>query len=49
MWKDWPSKVSSYRTKMNLVLYSRIGMGKSSRRKDKKKSNFLKRGILLFA
>ena len=41
MWKDWPTKLA-LKTKMNLVLYSRIGMGKSSEEKIKKKLTFLK-------
>ena len=48
MWKDWPTKLA-LRTKMNLVLYSRIGMGKSSEEKIKKKSNFLDNERLLLA
>ena len=40
MWKDWPTELA-LRTKMNLVLYSRIGMGKSSEEKIKKNLTFL--------
>ena len=47
MWKDWPKKLAS-RSKKNLVLYSRIGMGKSSEEKIKKKSNFLEREALYY-
>ena len=47
MWKDWPTKLA-FRSKMNLVLYSRIGMGKSSEEKIIKKSNFLDSEALPF-
>ena len=47
MWKDWPTELS-YRTKMDLVLYSRIGMGKSSKEKEKKKVTFLEKEALYY-
>ena len=47
MWKDWPTKLA-LKTKMNLVLYSRIGMGKSSEEKIKKKPNFLENEALYY-
>ncbi len=47
MWKNWPTELS-YRTKMDLVLYSRIGMGKSSKEKEKKKVNFLEKEALYY-
>ncbi len=30
MWKDWPKKLAD-RVKVNLVVYSRLGMGQSSK------------------
>ena len=47
MWKDWPLKLAK-KTKMNLILYSRIGMGCSSREKIKKQSDFLEKEALYY-
>ena len=47
MWKDWPEKLA-LRSKKNIVLYSRIGMGKSSQEIIKKKSDFLEREALYY-
>ena len=40
MWKDWPKKLAD-RVKVNLVVYSRLGMGQSSKEEKKKNINFM--------
>ena len=36
MWKDWPKKLAN-KVKLNLIIYSRLGMGQSSKEEKKKK------------
>ena len=47
MWKDWPERLAK-KIKLNLVVYSRLGMGKSSQMKKKKTINFLHEEALYY-
>ena len=47
MWKDWPEKLAD-RVKLNLVVYSRLGMGQSSKEENKKNINFMNEESLYY-
>ncbi len=47
MWKDWPNKLIES-VELNLVVYSRIGMGQSSKEEKKKNVDFMKEEALFY-
>ena len=47
MWKDWPSKLIDS-VKINLVVYSRLGMGQSSKEEKKKDIDFMTEEALYY-